>query len=293
MSNQVDLQVVSIDPGKKVNGSEVSAPVIAKKETETIEMNPVQYAKWLGCSKSKVHKEINRNNLQLLPCVVRIKRNGWWYVLDVETSKDRPPRNKYIHPSRLEKFGKEWADLYNSGKSISAIAKTYSRHHKSVKNQLIQQGIGGFRTKINHSTKEIGYNYFVIKNENGCWGWSGSIMNKGYGCFSVHYKSMLAHRVSYEIHKGECAGKFVCHTCDNPICTNPEHLFLGTQLENMTDCIEKGRHGRSKLKIKDVIEIKKMLQDGLRNQEIASKYGVVRKAISRIRSGSTWSHITI
>ena len=80
----------------------------------------------------------------------------------------------------------------------------------------------------------------------GCWGWTGNSDGKGYGTLSNRkgsgFSPEKAHRVSYEKFYGEIPkGLYICHKCDNPSCTNPAHLFAGTQKENMQDCSKKGR----------------------------------------------------
>ncbi len=83
-------------------------------------------------------------------------------------------------------------------------------------------------------------------NLNGCWDWLGSKNIKmPYGRFRVGKKGILAHRFSYTINVGKIPeGLCVLHKCDNPSCVNPEHLFLGTYLDNVRDCIKKGRDNK-------------------------------------------------
>lgn len=88
----------------------------------------------------------------------------------------------------------------------------------------------------------------VIKLENGCWQYK-AVDPRGYGYFDIKYKRLRAHRYSFMIHHGKIPpGMVICHKCDNPSCVNPEHLFLGTQLDNMRDKMQKGRHKTRKRK---------------------------------------------
>lgn len=78
--------------------------------------------------------------------------------------------------------------------------------------------------------------------ENGCIEWAGCVDSFGYG--RVGRGQIPAHRVSYMLTKGEIGDYLVCHSCDNPRCVNPDHLWLGTQTDNMRDMVRKGRHSK-------------------------------------------------
>ena len=84
---------------------------------------------------------------------------------------------------------------------------------------------------------------YKINEQTDCWEWQGGTNNIGYGFIRDGDRMRTAHRVSYEIHNNQTIPKYmcVCHTCDNPLCVNPDHLWLGTRKQNYDDMVNKGR----------------------------------------------------
>ena len=96
--------------------------------------------------------------------------------------------------------------------------------------------------RIRKELHERFMNKIVINELSGCWEWQAAKNNIGYAFIRDGNKMRTAHRVSYELHKGDIPrGLCVCHSCDNPMCVNPDHLWLGTHKDNLTDMKLKGR----------------------------------------------------
>lgn len=135
----------------------------------------------------------------------------------------------------------------------------------------------------------------VMKDPNsGCWLWTDLITEYGYGRLHHEGEMRKAHRISYEYHVGPIpSGMLVCHKCDIPACVNPDHLFLGTQNDNVADKIKKGRgraakgedSGRAKLTWPDVREIRTL---PMTQKELSKRFGVSPSVISNIRQNKYW-----
>ena len=90
---------------------------------------------------------------------------------------------------------------------------------------------------------------YVVDAINGCWVWQRNCTTRGYGRMSVLGQRSCAHRFSLQVATGQSGdGLYACHRCDNPPCVNPQHLFWGSQKENLADMVAKGRHNFSKPK---------------------------------------------
>lgn len=140
-----------------------------------------------------------------------------------------------------------------------------------------------------------------IKSNKECWDWRAYIKPTGYGQFTVHHgKYVNASRIAYILTHGEISDSLeVCHSCDNPKCVNPRHLFLGSHKDNMQDMVNKGRgklpptlYGKynsssklSKSKVKKIFEMK---DKGKSLRYIGNKFGVTKQAIWSIIHKKNW-----
>lgn len=130
----------------------------------------------------------------------------------------------------------------------------------------------------------------------GCWLWTGMYHSYGYGLYrGEDGKQRYAHRLSYERCFGPIpSGLTVCHKCDVPSCVNPDHLWLGSQADNIRDATIKHRmaqgekHYCAKLTAAQVIEIKRMLFEGVRSIDIASRFSISQQSICDIKKGRRW-----
>ncbi len=135
-----------------------------------------------------------------------------------------------------------------------------------------------------------------------CWVWTGARWKKtGYGQIKISGRRVKTHRFSYELLVGEITSECVLHRCDNPICVNPSHLFLGSFLDNVVDMVSKCRqaigsgNGNAVLTEDIVAEIRQRYKkrskvDG--QKALAKEFGVGRSAIGRVINGELWKHVS-
>lgn len=153
--------------------------------------------------------------------------------------------------------------------------------------------------KIGRPPKPLSERFWEKVNKtSGCWEWIGDLDKDGYGHLWTGKRSPVASRVSYELNVGLIpAGMCVCHSCDNPKCVRPEHLFLGTAKDNNADRNAKGRQAKgescslSALTASNVIKIREMHSEGLTNKQIARRLGLNIQNVYLINKRKTWKHV--
>lgn len=142
----------------------------------------------------------------------------------------------------------------------------------------------------------------IYKSIDGCWYWLGTVIPMGYGYFCMNGKQQYAHRVSYQLYHGEIGSLHVLHKCDNTMCVNPDHLFLGTAQDNVKDKMNKGRgfvpygdkHYLKKFDQEIIEELRRLHSKIKMPYAIYSRiYGIPEKYISSILNGKRRSKIKL
>lgn len=146
-------------------------------------------------------------------------------------------------------------------------------------------------------------------NENGCWLWQNQPDEWGYGTITDGDKTRKAHRVAFDLYRDEPLPEFspdaqVNHTCHNPDCVNPDHLYIGTAKENMNDALDveswggddraRGSEiGNSKISEDDVKEIKRRCQSGETQKAVAADFPISHSMVNKIMTGQWWAHVEV
>jgi hypothetical protein len=137
--------------------------------------------------------------------------------------------------------------------------------------------------------------------DGGCWLWTASKNRGGYGQFMAYGRPHLAHRISWRIHHGLLPDELhVLHKCDTPACVNPNHLFLGSDADNVQDMLMKGRanrrprvfaenHGMAKISNQIALAI---FNSSGSQRSIAKSFNVSQSTVNSIKTGRQWSTIT-
>jgi hypothetical protein len=140
-----------------------------------------------------------------------------------------------------------------------------------------------------------------------CWIWTGSRTSRGYG----QYRKTTAHRYSWILANGPIPeGLFACHSCDVPSCVRPDHLFLGTQIDNMRDAVAKGRTARgersgaynryeprgeerpeARFRDADVLEMRRLASEGVSHTELSRRFSAPRGTIHGVVVGTRYTHL--
>lgn len=149
--------------------------------------------------------------------------------------------------------------------------------------------------------------WMKVRSGPNCWEWTSVKTRNGYGRFGINGRLPRAARISWVLHYGPIpAGFLVCHRCDNPGCVRPDHLFLGTPLENMKDMVRKGRSFSPSIKTylrgeqnkcakftrETAIAAFNDVADGLPIEVAAKKYGVSNSTIGELVQGKSWRSVT-
>lgn len=234
------------------------------------------------------------------------------HLLKIHESKRKNWIGRKFHKLTVISIG----ELINNRYMVNASCECGNIRYNIVPDQLTRNKTKSCGCDYPICTKGIGLTkdqYYehsklrlLIKRKvvNDCWVWTGPTNKNGYGFISWgqkgYKKKRVVPRIAYTIWKGEIPDKMsVMHSCDNPLCFNPDHLLIGTHYENMQDRNRKGRNNpkfgsntkASKLIEENIIAIRNMRAEGKKLKYIAEIFNVSDANISDICKRKTWKHV--
>ena len=174
-----------------------------------------------------------------------IHAGKWRKVCSLDDCNEKHEAKGYCikHYERFRTHGDPFKSLHRDYCEIDGCNEKHIKYGYCSKHAArFLKGTLDIKSIYELSNKDRLLSKITINNENNCWEWQGCTIKDNYGMIMFKGEQYLTHRLSYELFFGEFDKNLcVCHKCDNPICINPEHLFLGTHQENMTDMKNKGR----------------------------------------------------
>ena len=231
-----------------------------------------------------------------------LERRFWSKIIKGKTKKDC-----WVWTDAIAKDG--YARLKNKGRSISAYRLSWEIAYGQIPNGLqvhrncLTKGcVNPLHLRLGQRRDLLIRFWEKVRKTDQCWIWEGAISTGGYGQIKRSGHNVHAHRIAWELTYGKIPkGLYVCHHCDNRRCVHPEHLFLGTAKDNSLDMVMKNRHHvvigelnpNAKLKNTQVKEIKRGLQSGKTDRELATLFGVKPYVIYFIRKGIRWQHVQL
>jgi hypothetical protein len=203
-----------------------------------------------------------------------------------------------------------YARRHGSVPAGMSVGQSCGAHECVNPDHLVAMSPEQVRTRTSED-ESVRFDRFVSVKPDGCWLWTGSKDEDGYGYFKDrNQKTIKAHRFSYiRAHGVIGSGLFVCHSCDVPSCVNPEHLWTGTAIDNSADMVSKGRsargdkiwtthrpklgaqHGNAKLTERDVMDTRRRCASGESQTAVSKDYGVRATNVNAIVLRRAWRHI--